>query len=374
MPIVFVRIGWMEFYRGPGADDSLEPGNFAYLRENPDNVGHEQWNFASSSKGYVHGYIPGGRKVSLARLGANRSDKKVKDVLVVFVARSPNEDDLRVVGWYRNASVYQEIRTRTVEDLTIGAPIRARKENSYLLPVAERTLSIPTWQRAGKGRGFGSSPVWYAEGRPDLVQAVKELIESKSSTAPLSGSEAAELSRISDPCSRHDVERAAMELAMRSFEGAIDVSRENKGWDIEGREAGARILVEVKGLSGPAISVELTPNEYQAMRREKKRYLLFVVTGALTTPRAHTFKYDTEHDRWACGKNVLSLEERTGLRASAAMRIDRRRAESLTPGRRGFAEAYRDFLEEVDLASLALDPDALFKEARDEAKGRDVRL
>lgn len=165
-----------------------------------------------------------------------------------------------------------------------------------------------------------------------------------------------------------------MELAMRSFDGAIDVSHENKGWDIEGREAGKRVLVEVKGLSGPAISVELTPNEYKAMKREKKRYRLFVVTNALAAPKAHTFKYDTTRERWACGKTVLSLEERTGARASAGMRIDRRRVESLTPGRRGFAEAYRGFLEEVDLASLAIDPDVLFKEVRNEAKGRDVRL
>ncbi len=165
-----------------------------------------------------------------------------------------------------------------------------------------------------------------------------------------------------------------MELAMRSFEGAIDVSRENKGWDIEGREAGKRVLVEVKGLSGPAISVELTPNEYKAMKRETKRYRLFVVTDALTTPKAHTFRYDTRRTQWACGKNALSLEERTGARASAGMRIGRRREEPPALGRRDFARAYRDFTQKIDLASLAIDPDALFKEARDEAPGRDVRL
>ena len=48
--------------------------------------------------------------------------------------------------------------------------------------------------------------------------------------------------------------------------------------------------------------------------------------------------------------------------------------EPVTPSRQGFVAAYRDFTEEVDLATLALDPGELFGNIRKEAVGRDVRL
>lgn len=49
-------------------------------------------------------------------------------------------------------------------------------------------------------------------------------------------------------------------------------------------------------------------------------------------------------------------------------------AEPSTPGRQGFAAAYRDFTAEIDLSTLGLDPDELFGDIREEAQGRDVRL
>ena len=48
--------------------------------------------------------------------------------------------------------------------------------------------------------------------------------------------------------------------------------------------------------------------------------------------------------------------------------------EPSAPGRRGFAAAYRDFTEEFDLATLALDPGELFGGIREDVGGCDVRL
>ena len=42
--------------------------------------------------------------------------------------------------------------------------------------------------------------------------------------------------------------------------------------------------------------------------------------------------------------------------------------------RRSFVAAYRGFTEDVDLPTLALDPDELFGTIRKEALARDVRL
>ena len=57
-----------------------------------------------------------------------------------------------------------------------------------------------------------------------------------------------------------------------------------------------------------------------------------------------------------------------------AMLIGRRLFERLASNRRGFIETYRDFTNDVDLAELALDPDGLFGDVREETPGRDVRL
>ena len=57
-----------------------------------------------------------------------------------------------------------------------------------------------------------------------------------------------------------------------------------------------------------------------------------------------------------------------------AVLVGRRAFERLAAGRRGFAEAYRDFKTTVDLVELALNPDELFASVRDTTPGRRVRL
>ena len=47
---------------------------------------------------------------------------------------------------------------------------------------------------------------------------------------------------------------------------------------------------------------------------------------------------------------------------------------SYPPARRGFTAAYEAFVEETDLASLRLDPDAIFDSVRDRSPGREVDL
>ena len=57
-----------------------------------------------------------------------------------------------------------------------------------------------------------------------------------------------------------------------------------------------------------------------------------------------------------------------------AVLVGRRQYQQLSAGRRGFAEAYRKFSQDTDLAHLALDPDALFADTRESIPGRDVRF
>jgi prevent-host-death family protein len=57
-----------------------------------------------------------------------------------------------------------------------------------------------------------------------------------------------------------------------------------------------------------------------------------------------------------------------------AVLIGRRQFEQLTSSYRSFAAAYRDFSKEFDLPGLAIDPDELFGDTREETPGRKVRL
>ena len=55
-----------------------------------------------------------------------------------------------------------------------------------------------------------------------------------------------------------------------------DVSKENKGWDIECGED----LYEVKGRKSPRTKIRLTQNEWAAARKHEKRYTLLLFTAA----------------------------------------------------------------------------------------------
>jgi prevent-host-death family protein len=57
-----------------------------------------------------------------------------------------------------------------------------------------------------------------------------------------------------------------------------------------------------------------------------------------------------------------------------AVLIGREVYDRLTSSRRSFGDAYADFLREVDVPSLEIDPDDVFGPARDRSPGRDVPL
>ncbi|WP_410723360.1 protein NO VEIN domain-containing protein, partial [Burkholderia sp. SIMBA_042] len=62
------------------------------------------------------------------------------------------------------------------------------------------------------------------------------------------------------------------------------VEEDNVGWDLTVTGGDVTLKVEVKGLSGHELCVELTPNEYKQMVSPEHRamYAVYVVTGALS--------------------------------------------------------------------------------------------
>ncbi|MEN5174287.1 MULTISPECIES: HNH endonuclease [Acinetobacter] len=177
MKILFCNIGWMKKYNGIDKD-SLERGG-AY---NDSQTGHEVCNFTNLN-GNVYGYVRSSGKININNLGADKNDKHIDGVTVVWTA-GPDSGGTVIVGWYKNATVFRE---ETYFESISGLHkknrikfyrIKANFEDAYLLPVYERNLHIP---RAVKG-GIGQSNVWYAkskEAKP-LLEKVKKYIEKRS--------------------------------------------------------------------------------------------------------------------------------------------------------------------------------------------------
>ena len=88
---------------------------------------------------------------------------------------------------------------------------------------------------------------------------------------------------------RDEVEQAGMDYAMKyerdSGRHPVDVSKDNKGWDIESTDKdGATMLIEVKGLSGQG-KVRMSWNERQQAQEHRDAYYLYVLANALSPDR-----------------------------------------------------------------------------------------
>jgi Domain of unknown function (DUF3883) len=125
-----------------------------------------------------------------------------------------------------------------------------------------------------------------------------------------------------DPRIRAAVEDAAVQETIRHFTALgftiRDRQSENVGWDLEAVKSSEVILLEVKGLSGPSINIELTPNEYFHMKGRSQSYAICVVVNALAVrPSLSVFRLAHETGDWRDEKGrPLSVTEYIGARLS----------------------------------------------------------
>ena len=110
------------------------------------------------------------------------------------------------------------------------------------------------------------------------------------------------LQRQIDILKKQRVEISAVEKTIEYFEKlgykVISKEKDNVGWDLEATNDKETLLLEVKGLSGKSISIELSPNEYQKSNEYNNRYKLCIVTNALTEPKLEIFSYHPEFKNW----------------------------------------------------------------------------
>lgn len=248
---------------------------------------------------------------------------------VVWIAKSPRDKKNYIVGWYRNATVYRDNEHRRVMrggDVSVGYQIAAKPEEAKLLPVDARVFRIPTAKEKGN---LGQSPLWYGKDNA-FRDSVRKYIDD--GTAAEKQKASGKSPRQPDAELRRKIEQAAIEHAIAHYSSpaggnrsVTSVELDGKGWDLEAAAADGDVLnIEVKGLSGSQIVVELTPNEYEKMRAERERYVIYILSSALeASKRAHIFRFDAEQSFrrnlvWeADDGRILAIEERVAARLSA---------------------------------------------------------
>lgn len=328
-PLVFVNIGWMKDYAGPSAGD-MPVGGHGYLKDG--NIGHEVFNFAPL-KGKVYGYVPRSARINLKNLGGSSSDLSVSPVTVVWIARNPRDKKTYIVGWYENATVFKKndhICLKRRKDFDVSYQIQAPAKQATLLSIDQRLFRIPTAKQEGN---LGQSPVWYG-GKDEFRSQVAAYIDAGGAFALKPQAKVKEGPHQTDPELRKRIELAAVRHATayyRSKAGGsqivTSVEKDGIGWDLTVTAAtGAVLKVEVKGLSGRDLVVELTPNEFATMKSAEHRaqYIVYVVTEALASQaRSHVFRHDAEASQggdlvWATADGrTLKIEPITAARLSA---------------------------------------------------------
>ena len=322
--MVFFHVGWMKRYQGPDDDDPTI-GPHRHLQSN--RFGHECFNFFPRN-GKCYGYVPTG--INISKLGASRSAKFIDNVVCVWIAKDPERNARVIVGWYKEGSVFRSNdhpiipSGNRLDEQGIEYGAAAAETKCVLIPVPRRTFEIPTRHRVEGG--LGQSTVWYggnAKFRKKVWDYINNWEERKNTKKPRSGVRRnTGGGRNLNPELRKKVETTAVDLATQFFRseegGGYDVVSKEKdglGWDIEASHPDrATLLIEVKGLSGNKVSVELTPNEYKQMMKKKnrKRYVLFVVTNCLGARQlAHDYRFNNGHWSDADG-SVLKIRERIG--------------------------------------------------------------
>ncbi len=145
---------------------------------------------------------------------------------------------------------------------------------------------------------MGQSNVWFADSAESLgtVKRVRALIAGK----PVPRSSQGKSS--TDPDHNAKVEKAAVATVRRYYVQlgyfVESVDKDNVGWDLEATSGKVKLKIEVKGLSGPAPTAQLTPNEYEAFSGEDPAYRLAIVTRAIAQPELLLCRYSADTNRW----------------------------------------------------------------------------
>jgi hypothetical protein len=307
--MIFMNVGWMSEYSGPGQISG--GGKYVTIH----GYGHEMMNFKPfTGKMYGTAPTPSYGDINVERLGAPGGAEFVDGVLVVWVAKS------RIVGWYKNARVYRHHQPspknsgRSYKGSPIDYRVTASASDCTRLDPDNRHFPVPRAQERAHAMGRYT---WYADGVSNRSFRAKVLkyVAAGGSIAVLGKSKQAKRASGThqlNPLKRLKVERAAIDLATRHFKKfgyvVTSVEGDNVGWDLSAVHPKTGLLrLEVKGLSGAGINIELTPNEYKMMKKHNETYRVCVGTNCLKKSQRmlSVFAYNDASRSWVDGSDRL---------------------------------------------------------------------
>nr|WP_279287010.1 DUF3883 domain-containing protein [Heliobacterium chlorum] len=261
-------------------------------------------------------------QIKIENLGARPKDSYIDDVFVIWLSRNPLLGGVRIIGWYKNARVFRKFQAPIPGSPRFDSKyyfnIEAKVKDSYLLPFDGRTFQIP--KATESSGGIGQSNVWYAQGeknkylRESAIKYIENYEKNNKKTRVNSNK------KIDIP-KKNQVEINAINVVRKYYEDmgyiVASVEKDNVGWDLEARRNNAFIKIEVKGLSGTEITINLTPNEFEAMQENSESYRLCIVTNALDIQNSEVsvFLFEEDENAWIDDKGrKLQIHKRISAR------------------------------------------------------------
>jgi hypothetical protein len=286
-PVLFTRIGWMKYYNGPLTGDERPKGGGKY---NKTGVENQAFNFHKVGGQLFGRFQPQmqASKIKLQRIVPGTQGDVLNGVLVVFVATDPERGSQRVIGWYRNATLYRNRKSSPPQERNgFNYFLVAEERKAALLPTFLRTQMVP----GGEG-GFGQANICYlyeqdgkskpakwisealdivhsyggesllvnpqAEAAPAVVDSVEPEIERSAGFQPNS--------KIRKAVEMHAMGRTQKEFESRGYE-VKDVSKKEP-YDRHCTKSDEVKYVEVKGTQTGGTDIVLTAGEVNFMSLE----------------------------------------------------------------------------------------------------------
>lgn len=309
MNLVFFNIGWMAHYKG---EDEIF-GNFKYIKEH--NLGHEKWNFLPCNK-KCYAYVPirwtneeTPPSINLERIyEKNNNRDELNNVTIVFISRNPTDKKTYIVGWYKNASLFRTLQLRpyqkgVLDNVYIAAV--ADENNCICLPLDARTFKVPTAQKEGKGKGYGMSPIWYAD-TEEIQEYKKEVINYIENFSLENTPERIykSLNKQTDPEHNKQIEKIAVNTVIEYYQQqgytVHSVESENLGYDLFVYKEDEELFVEVKGNGAAKTLIRLSPHEFDVLKENHLHYIIASVVNCDDKPILNLYNID---------KKIIASEE-----------------------------------------------------------------
>ena len=305
MKVLFARVGYMKFYKGPQIGDERPIGGGSY---NKNKIGGEAYNFTKINDfiyGYFQPHMQEPYDINLQRIENDFDGESINNVLVIWFATNPIEKGQVIIGWYKNATVYRHIQ----EDGYLSERgynhynIKVNAKDAFLLPISNRKYPVGHSINKVKRGNPGQSNAFYKlkeSGQPKdfsepvnewILQAIdyvknykgmylsgfdNEVQENITTSTHSFGGQGFQ----SDVETRLMIEAYSMKLCQSHYEEqhyeVTDVSA-NHPYDLLIKKKDEEFYVEVKGTQTKADNIILTKNEVYLSKNSGNRMILFIV-------------------------------------------------------------------------------------------------